>query len=249
MNRPSADQPPAAPDRLLASDATDFERRMLEAALQKKPSSAASSRMAKALGVAMTIGTTTTATTVAAGATVTKVAATAGATAAWPWVTVGVLGLVVGGAVIGTRAGREARPPQSSPPAVTVPAPAPPAPATAPAKPALPPEPPARAVTSSPRVRAATATSELREQVALLDSARQAMSDGESRRTLEIVRRYLDRYPSGTFRPEATAIQIEALMKVGRETEARALAERFVAENRGSLLAKRVADVAGLTAR
>src|SRR5262245_17498366 len=217
MNRPSADQPPAAPDRLLASDATDFERRVLEAAQQKKPSSAASSRMAKALGIAMTVGTTTTATTVAAGATVTKVAATAGATAAWPWVTVGVLGLVVGGAVIGTRATREARPPQVSPPAVTVPAPPPAPPAPEPAKPALPAEPPARAVAASPRVRAATtATSELREQVALLDSARQAMSQGESRRTLEILRRYLDKYPSGTFRPEATAIKIEALMKVGR---------------------------------
>jgi hypothetical protein len=245
MNRPTADQ---SPDRLLASDATDFERRVLEAALQKKPSSAASSRMAKALGIAMTVGTTTTATTVAAGATVTKVAATAGATAAWPWVTVGVLGLVVGGAVIGTRATREARPPQVSPPAITVPAPPPAPPATELAKPALPAEPPAR-VAASPRVRAATTTSELREQVALLDSARQAMSRGESRRTLEILRRYLDKYPSGTFRPEATAIKIEALMKVGREAEARALAERFVTENRGSLLAKRVADVAGLTER
>ena len=36
-------------------------------------------------------------------------------------------------------------------------------------------------------------------------------------------------------------------MKLGREAEARALAERFVAEHRGSLLATRVADVAGLT--
>ena len=35
-------------------------------------------------------------------------------------------------------------------------------------------------------------------------------------------------------------------MKLGREAEARALAERFVAEHRGSLLARRVAEIAGL---
>ena len=42
-------------------------------------------------------------------------------------------------------------------------------------------------------------------------------------------------------------MEVEALMKLGRATEARALAERFVAEHRGTLLARRVADVAGLT--
>jgi hypothetical protein len=40
---------------------------------------------------------------------------------------------------------------------------------------------------------------------------------------------------------------VEALVKLGRAAEARALAERFVAEHRGTLLARRVADVAGLT--
>ena len=74
------------------------------------------------------------------------------------------------------------------------------------------------------------------------------MSTGGSRRALETLRRYLDRYPAGSFRPEAIALEVEALMKLGREAEARALAERFVAEHRGSLLARRVADVAGLTA-
>ena len=38
------------PNVCSASDATDFERRMLDAALQKQPSPAASARMARALG-------------------------------------------------------------------------------------------------------------------------------------------------------------------------------------------------------
>ena len=75
------------------------------------------------------------------------------------------------------------------------------------------------------------------------------MSSGDGRRALEILRRYRDKYPSGSFRPEATAIRIETLMKLDREGEARVLAARFVAENRGSLLAARVAELVGLTNR
>jgi hypothetical protein len=242
MNRPSADQP-AQLERLLASDATDFERRMLEAALQKKPSSAASARMAKALGVAVaTVGSATAATTVAAGATAAKGAAAAGATA-WPWVTVGVIGLAVAGAFVGTRAGHETRAPHAVPSVVAPPAPR--APVVVP-EPTSIAQPAARAVTPNQRGRATTGAGELQDQVALIDTAREATSSGAGRRALEILRRYQDKYPAGSFRPEATAIKIEALMKLGRDAEARALAERFVAEHRGSLLARRVADVAGL---
>ena len=73
MSRPTGDRPEDQPERLLASDATDFERRVLEAALQKRPSPAASARMARALGVtAATVGSATAATTLAAGAAATK---------------------------------------------------------------------------------------------------------------------------------------------------------------------------------
>jgi hypothetical protein len=40
---------------------------------------------------------------------------------------------------------------------------------------------------------------------------------------------------------------VEVLVKLGRTAEARSLAERFVAQHRGSLLARRVAQVAGLS--
>ena len=50
------------------------------------------------------MGTAATAKTLAADAAAAKATAAAGATTIWPWVSVGVLGLVVAGAVVGTRA-------------------------------------------------------------------------------------------------------------------------------------------------
>jgi len=251
MSRPLGDPPAgfAASDRLLASDATDFERRVLEAARHSGPSAAASARMARALGVtAATVGTAVAAKALAADAVAVKATAAAGTTAVWPWISVAVIGLAVAGAVVGTRAGLREPGPQAVPPAVTAPVWLPPSPSVE--------DRPTRASTEPPRPaapmqrhRAAPAGGDLGEQVAFIDSARTAMSVGADRRALEILRRYQDRYPTGSFRPEATALKVEALMKLGRETEARSLAERFVAEHRGSLLARRVAEVAGLAHR
>ena len=241
-------RPPADPsDRLLSSNATDFERRLLEAAQRKRPSPAASARMARALGVSVAaVGTAATSTTLAAGVAATHTTAAAGSLI-WSWVSIGVIGLVVGGAVVGTRAGHtdDHRQVVSAP--VTVPAPAAPEPRPPAEASAVVAERPVRAVAQNPRSRTATAAGDLGDQVAFIDSARAAVFAGEGRRALDILRRYQDKYPTGSFRPEATAIKVEALVKLGRAAEARALAERFVAEHRGPLLARRVADVAGLT--
>jgi hypothetical protein len=241
MSRPPADQP----ERLLSSNATDFERRMLEAALQRRPSPAASARMARALGVTVAVGTAATSSAVAAGTAASNATAAAGS-AIWPWISVGVVGLVVAGAVVGTRAGYlHGRPHVVSAPA-TARAPSQPEP-RAPAKTtAVGAPPPVRAVAFGARSRTTNAAGDLGDQVAFIDGARAAMSSGASGRALEILRRYQDKYPNGSFRPEATAIKVEALVKGGREAEARALAERFVAEHRGTLLARRVAALAGL---
>jgi hypothetical protein len=250
------------PERLLAGEATEFERRVLEAARRKQPSPAASARMARALGVTAGVAAAATAeaaaavgTKQAAAAATVKAATAAGATAVWPWVSAGVLGLVVAGAVVATRPWRPAPPEAAPPPARLLAAPPPPAPG-----PTSPPaaEPAAEVVAAAParapaapihraRVGAAGA-GDVREEIALLDAARGALSAGADRRALEILRRYDDKYPAGSLRPEATAIEIEALLKGGRQAEARALATRFVAEHRGSLLAKRVAELAGLAA-
>jgi hypothetical protein len=239
MNRP-----PGLPERLLASDATPFERRLLGAALKKQPSPEASARMAKVLGVTVAaVGTGTAATTVAADATLAKATVASGTASLWPWVSVGVLGLAIAGAVVGTRAVRPARDLQATAPAVITPPAMTKEPALLVAAP-----PPGPVAPTQPR-RAVMSAGDLGDQISAIDSAQAAMSAGNGRRALEILRRYLDRYPAGSFRPEAIALEVEALMKVGREAEAQTLAERFVAEHRGSLLARRVADLAGLAGR
>jgi hypothetical protein len=232
------DRPPNdSPEPLLAADATDFERRLLHAAREERPSPASSARMAKRLGIAAAAATVTLPVATAKAA---AGAATASATTIWPWVSVGVVGLAIAGAVIGTRASSPARP---APPALTAPraltAPTPPSPPPAVAA-------PTRELPVAPDHRKHAATGDLADQIALLDAARAAVSAGANRRAMETLRRYEDRYPRGSFRPEVTALKVEALVKLGRDDEARALAERFVAQNRGSLLARRVAALAGV---
>ena len=73
-----------------------------DAALQKQPSSAASARMAKALGV--TVAAIGTATPPARWPPMRRQRKGAAAEpSVWPWVSAGVIGLVVAGAVVGTR--------------------------------------------------------------------------------------------------------------------------------------------------
>lgn len=234
-----------SPQRLLASDVTAFERRVLEGALAKGPSPAASARMARALGVTVTsVGMAAAAKPLAAEALTSKATAATGTTVVWPWVSAGVVGLILAGAVVGSRAGRSQR--ESLAPSSSVTAPPSAAGPAIPAPPVVA-VPPVRSAVPAQVGRTATAVGDLSDQVGFIDSAREAMTTGENRRALEILRRYQRRYPAGTFRPEALALEIEVLMKVGQQSEARALATRFLARPGGGLLARRVAEVAGLT--
>jgi hypothetical protein len=175
--------------------------------------------------------------------------AVAGASVVWPWVSAGVIGLVVAGAVVGTRM-RHAPQPEARPAPAAVVTP-PPSAELAPSVPqessGVAVEPHASTPAPGRRTHAAAAAGALADQIAFIDGARQALGTGGYRQALELLRRYQDRYPVGSFRPEATALKVEALVKLGRQAEARALAERFVAEHRGSLLAARVAELAGVT--
>ena len=245
MSRPTDD----LPDRLLAGGATDFERRVLEIAQEQRPSPAASARMAKALGLTSAFAASAaTAKTLAADAAAAKATAAAGASTIWPWISAGVLGLVVAGAVVGTRARHAAPTRDVAPRSVTASAP----PVAEPPRPneaSTDPEAPSSIPGPDRRSRGLASTSELRDQIAFIDLARAALATDNGRRALTVLRRYQEKYPTGSFGPEAGALTIEALMKVGRATEARALAERFVAEHRGSLLATRVAEIASLAKR
>jgi glycosyltransferase A (GT-A) superfamily protein (DUF2064 family) len=245
MNRPTSD----LPEPLLAAGATDFERSILDAGANEDPSQEATKRMAAALGLSAGVAAVATSTTLASAAGA-KTVAGATSTALWPWVSIGVLGALVSGAVVETRhwrgvgrdlGTRSAPAAVVAPPAVTVPT----VPEAATAKP-IPGE-----ATSMERIlpaRPQTTTEDLREQIALVDAARAALK-ADTERTLQTVRRYEDRFPTGAFRPEAAALRIEALVALGRQEEARALAKTFVAENRGTALADRVARIAGVSKR
>jgi TolA-binding protein len=87
----------------------------------------------------------------------------------------------------------------------------------------------------------------VREQTSLVDAARDAVASGAADKALAFLRQYQDKYPDGIFRPEAAALKIEALARLGRGAEAHALANRFVAEYGDGRLTDRVRRVAGST--
>lgn len=240
MTRHTSDLP--AP--LLEAGATDFERRILDAGAHEDPSAEASNRMALALGISAGVAAVAVGGKVA-GAAAAKTAAGTASAVLWPWISIGVLGLVVTGAVVGIRhstsSGRDVQ--RVSTPA-PLPAPAAP-PASAPPEVAPVKTPPAEVVSPAPARRARPSADDLRGQIALIDAARAALTADAADRALQILRRYQDKFANGAFRPEATALTIEALVALGRNAEARPLAETFVAEHRGTALADRVASVVG----
>jgi len=245
MSRPDAD----FPERWREVGATDLERRLLEATAHEEPSPELRERMALAIGVSTAaIAAATGGAGLGTAATASKAAA--GSSRLLLWISSGVVVLAVTGAVVATGTWTGSAP-QVSPasPAVIAAAPSPTAP-TAPMEVA-----PAAVAESSPSVIApapthrrpeATTASDLREQIALVDAARSAVAAGAGNRALELLQRYQERYPAGSFRPEAAALKVEALTNLGRHAEASVLAKRFVAEYGKSPLADRVARVAGL---
>lgn len=235
------------PERLLDKGATDFERRLLDAAAKDGPSQEQVLRMAKALGVSA-VGAAA-ATGVAAGnlgAGAAKAAVATGKAAAWPWIVGGVIGLsVIGALVVGGRR-RDSLPDVHVGARLEAPAVVPPPSGNAPSSPAptVRPSPVDTVIDRMPE-----RTSSLHGEIQILDVARAAIAERAGRQALALVHRYEEVYPAGTFLPEASAIEVEALMQLGREDEARKLAKRFVAEHEGSLLSDRVAAIAGLPAR
>jgi hypothetical protein len=257
------------PTRLRVVGATDLERRVLNAAARELPSVELTEKMQKALGISLAAGAlaaaakATTATAKASG-----VASAAAPAFAWPAISVGVLALAMTGAVVGLHSNASHR--AASKPAAAVIAPATaaaPTLATATAAPsaaapvaAAPvpvlvgraaehPAAAATAVRARHRHAAVATSSELRAEIALVDAARTAIATGADDRALALLQRYDRSFPTGTFRPEAAALRIEALDHLGRAAQARTLASKFVAAHADSPLADRVARLTGVPAR
>lgn len=89
--------------------------------------------------------------------------------------------------------------------------------------------------------------SDLSAEIALIDGVRSALHAGSHARALALISQYESQYPKGSFRPEAAALRIEGLVKLGRTSEARILAERFVNKHRGLPLADRVARIVNIS--
>jgi len=246
------------PERLRAAGASVLERRLLEAAGAERPARELSERMARAIGISMVTGGSAGTESVKTDIGVPAVKATSASTWLVPWVSGALLavGLVVGilvanhpgarpSAATTVRTAVSSAPAASSALAQPVPAPA----RTAEVPPAGSDEPlPRVAVPASARSRRETPAGELADQIALVDAARSALASGGAQRALAIVRDYQSQYPSGTFRPEVSAVKIEALIKMGRTAEARTLAQRFVVAYGPGPLAARVARLAQIPA-
>ncbi|HEX3904925.1 MAG TPA: hypothetical protein VH853_18975 [Polyangia bacterium] len=250
------------PSQLRVVGATDLERRLLEAGARELPSVELTRKMQQALGLSIGAAAVTAANaTAAAAAKSSGLGAGAGATTpafAWPAISVGVIALAVTGAVVGVRSTANHHAADKPPAAIVAQAPAraiapPPAagiapsPVLAPATIAADVAPAAglgrRMARASARHHAAIATtsSDLRAEIALVDAARTSVAGGADDRALALVNRYQTNYPRGTFRPEVTALRIEALDHLGRGAQARALAQKFVAAHPDSPLVERVA--------
>ena len=250
MSRPDA----RLPSQLRVVGATDLERRLLEAGARELPSVELTKRMQEALGLSLAAGAATTASAGAAKAATVAGAGSAAPAFAWPAISIGVLALAVTGAVVGVRSTAAHHAPTRAPAALVAPAPAlAPPPALTPVAATVATPVPTRAIEhhlpASARHHAAVAStpSDLRGEIALVDAARSAVAASSNERALALLDRYEATYPRGTFRPEVSALRIEALDHLGRVVQARALAQRFIAAHGDSPLADRVARVAGLS--
>jgi hypothetical protein len=160
------------------------------------------------------------------------------------------LGVVVGTASIATYTGI-----LKLPPAPTTAAPSvkprvalrlPPAPVATPVvTPSAQPEPQLNPSPASPAVAAGVASgSSLASESLLLEQARREMRSAPAT-ALTIADEHAQRFPRGQLGSERSLIQIEALHRLGRDREARALAGRMLAGGSTGLYAERIRQLLG----
>jgi hypothetical protein len=211
------------PKRLLTSDATDFERNLLDAVLKERPAAELAEGMRQALGL--------------------PEAATAALAAKTTFLTWGkatmLAAVTAGGLAVGTLTLEEEKvwpavvAPQAAAPQAREPVPEPPAPAEA--------SPP---VEEKRPARAASGQSELREEIRMLDQVRAQIRSGSPKRALVLLATYGERFPKGAFRQEASVLRMEALASSGDKARASALANKFLADHPKSPHVERVRRIA-----
>jgi hypothetical protein len=83
--------------------------------------------------------------------------------------------------------------------------------------------------------------STLGRELARIAAARNALTEGDATRTLQLLDAYDAEFPRGTFSVEVSVLRIEALARAGRTDEAAQLGNRFLARYPEGVLARRVA--------
>lgn len=104
------------------------------------------------------------------------------------------------------------------------------------------PRPSSRAAAPSAKEEAPSveAPDTLPREVELLDEARGALSRGSANEALSTLDRYTREFPRGRLSTEALVLRIDALARAGRTSEAKSLAERFLATSPNSPHAARI---------
>jgi len=244
FGRPLGDES-SGPERLRAGAGSQLEQRVLNAAAREAPTREMCERMALAIGVAPPPIAPAGPSAPEPGTAASQIGA--GSRGLLVGLSAGVIVVAVA-AIVATRSGGSAPSrAHSAPTPVNTASASAPVPALATT--ASPPSAPSAAVEAPPaggqapvlpRSRLATSATDIQAQIALIDAARAALVGGASQRALALVSQYQSKYAAGSFRPEAAALKVEALAKLGRGAEARRLAERFTAEYGAGPLADRV---------
>jgi outer membrane lipoprotein YfiO len=250
----------------LGEGKSDFERRLLRAYQHEGPSDEARGKVLAIVGVGSALGASAAASTASA----TPKIVSAFAASLGKWISAGALvvaatGLAAGGYVLVNpppEGATNTAPAAASASAVVSPPPRARAPvSTATSIPTIAPveavptsdAPVARSLVAPPRAEAASVARPaapadpllLGDQVAAIDRAREALSSGDATRALAALEAYEKSFPNGTLNQEATALRIEALLKMGNRAAAAALADSFLAAHPTSPYASRIRSLLG----
>lgn len=166
----------------------------------------------------------------------------------------GAMALGTGALVTSNGSVQKSQPQKSQPQLVTKPSNI----ATPPKNDTVAAEPPARDEAPSPEAAAAPARasaqrsqrpesedSQLAREVALIDSAREALAAGQYGQALGDARKYVSTFPRGHLLPEAAFLQMEAERGLGQDSDAKHSAQRLMRLAPGSPQAERAKDVLG----
>jgi len=243
------------PRRLIDDDVTEFEAALLRAGRGEAPPPGARNRALAAVGIASgVVAATATATTAAAA---TKGGGFfAGALALKAFGAVVLVGAVSVGGVQYVKS-RRAPAPQ---PTVQAPAPIPAKPIVVAAPvvvakptiaspdPTVAPEPPKEVAPSptSAKLEAPAPQPSLTKELAVLDEARKALASDPTR-ALSLVDQHDKSFPGGALAQESTVLRIDALARLGRTSEAKSLAQTFLAAHPDSPNAPRVRKIIDTT--